>query len=78
MAGISIKDLLFGISNLKAKRYAIGTEPCGCCNETFSFSPQRRACRHRNVDLQRHCGCAAGANNADRILVDRDGLVPAM
>ena len=29
--GISIKDPLFGISKLKASRYAIGTDPCGYC-----------------------------------------------
>ena len=55
---ISIKDPLFGISNLKARRYAIRTEPCGYCNEIFSFSPRRRAYRHRNFGLQRRCGCA--------------------
>src|SRR4051812_30628290 len=37
MAGISIKDLLFGISNLKARRYAIGINHMGAAMKPFAI-----------------------------------------
>ena len=40
---------------IEASRYAIGTEPCGYCNEIFSNSPHRQARVRR-----RRSGCCSG------------------
>lgn len=65
VAEISIKDLLFGISNLEARRYAIGTEQCGYCNEIFSNSPHRfcggNRCSGGNVGSASRLECRRSA-----------------